>query len=215
LADNQVYHILNRGNGRQDVFHKPEDFAVFIKLIAEAKARYPVQLLAHCLMTNHFHLVVKTRAGGDLSKWMQWLMTSHVRRYHRHYGGSGHVWQGRFKSFPVQENDHLLTVVRYVEGNPVRAGMVTSAMDWLWSSHRENTGTGSANKAVPVPLDEEANDNSGTGKVFADGAGQAPVEPVAVVDVGEMGFPLDWTAYVDRAWTNLELSKLHQSSERQ
>jgi putative transposase len=83
---------------------------------------------------------VKPAKGPDVSKWMQWLMTSHVRRYHRHYGTSGHIWQGRFKSFIVQQDDHLLTAMRYVEGNPVRAGMVASARDWPWSSHRENLG---------------------------------------------------------------------------
>ena len=80
-----------------------------------------MRLLAFCLMPNRFHLVAWPRKDGDLSKWMQWLMTSHVRRYHRHYDSSGHVWQGRFKAFPVQSDEHLLTVMRYVECNPVRA----------------------------------------------------------------------------------------------
>ncbi|MFH1897894.1 MAG: transposase [Candidatus Desantisbacteria bacterium] len=75
-----------------------------------------------------------------LSKWMQWLMTSHVRRYHQHYGTSGHIWQGRFKSFIIHEDIHLLTVLRYVEGNPMRAGIVSSAKDWMWSSHKETIG---------------------------------------------------------------------------
>jgi putative transposase len=75
-------------------------------------------------MPNHFHLVLWPRGDGDLSRWMQWLLTSHVRRYHRHYGGSGHVWQGRFKAFPVQKDRHLLIALRYVERNPVRAGLV-------------------------------------------------------------------------------------------
>jgi REP-associated tyrosine transposase len=66
---------------------------------------------------------------------MQWLMTSHVRRYHKHYGTSGHVWQGRYKSFIVQDNDHLLTVARYIEANPVRAGLSATAAQWPWSSH--------------------------------------------------------------------------------
>jgi len=140
LADNEVYHVLNRGNGRSEVFHKAEDFAAFVALIGEAKERYPVKVLAYCLMSNHFHLLLQPAKGAELSKWMQWLMTSHVRRYHRHHGTSGHVWQGRFKSFRVKQDDHLLTAIRYVEGNPVRAGMVASAREWPWSSHRENLG---------------------------------------------------------------------------
>src|SRR6185295_18933230 len=92
------------------------------------------RLLAYCLMPNHFHLVAWPREAGDLSRWMQWLLTSHVRRYHRHYHGSGHVWQGRFKAFPIQEDEHLLTVLRYVERNPLRAGLTRGLLDWLWSS---------------------------------------------------------------------------------
>lgn len=86
------------------------------------------------LVPNHFHLVLWPRGDGDLSRWMQWLMTSHVRRYDRHYQGSGHVWQGRFKAFPIEKDEHLLTVLRYVERNPLRANLVDHAEDWLWSS---------------------------------------------------------------------------------
>jgi len=68
-------------------------------------------------MINHFYLMLWPLQDGDLSRWMQWLMTSHVRRYHRHYQSSGHIWQGRFKAFPVQEDAHYLTVLRYIERN--------------------------------------------------------------------------------------------------
>ena len=135
-AANTCYHVLNRGNGRNTVFHKDADYAAFLKLLKQASERIPMRLLSYCLMPNHFHLVVWTLEEGDLSKWMQWLMTSHVRRYHRHYQSSGHVWQGRFKSFPIQSDNHLLTVMRYVERNPVRSTMVPvrKAQDWPWSS---------------------------------------------------------------------------------
>lgn len=140
LADGIIYHVLNRGNGKQRVFHKSRDYEAFINLMKKAKELYPIKIFAYCLMPNHFHMVVMPMKAEDLSKWMQWLMTSHVRRYHNHYGGSGHVWQGRFKSFPIQNDNHLLTVIRYVEGNPVRASLVSSTKDWEWSSHRENVG---------------------------------------------------------------------------
>jgi putative transposase len=78
-------------------------------------------------MPNHFHLVLRPYADGDLSHWMRWLMTTHVRRYLRHYQHSGHIWQGRFKAFPIQEDEHLATVVRYVERNALRANMVARA----------------------------------------------------------------------------------------
>ena len=140
LVDGFVYHILNRGNGKQQVFHKNQDYEAFINLMREVKDRYPVKVFAYCLMPNHFHMILMPVHAEKLSKWMQWLMTSHVRYHHRHYKTSGHIWQGRFKSFIIQKDNYLLTALRYVEGNPVRAGLVSSARDWLWSSHVERIG---------------------------------------------------------------------------
>src|SRR5688572_26563915 len=79
------YHVLNRGNARQEVFHKPGDYAAFVRLFDEAQRRCRMRLLAYCLMPNHFHLVLWPREDGHLSLWMQWLQTTHVRRYHEHY----------------------------------------------------------------------------------------------------------------------------------
>ncbi len=93
-----------------------------------------MRVLAYCLMPNHFHLVLWPLGDGDLSTWMAWLMNAHVRRYHRHYDSSGHIWQGRFKAFPIEEDEHLRNVLRYVERNPLRAGLVERAEDWAWSS---------------------------------------------------------------------------------
>jgi len=140
LVDGFIYHVLNRGNGGQEIFHREGDYKAFINLMEKAKERYFVKIFAYCVMPNHFHMVLMPHRAEDLSRWLQWLMTSHVRRYHRHYGSSGHIWQGRFKSFIVQEDVHLLTVLRYVEANPVRAGLVSGAKDWLWSSHGEVIG---------------------------------------------------------------------------
>ncbi len=142
------YHVLNRGNGRAEVFHKCDDYAAFLKLLCQASERVPMRLLAYCLMPNHFHLVVQTVEDGDLGRWMQWLLTSHVRRYHRHYHSSGHVWQGRFKAFPIEEDEHLLVVMRYVERNPVRAPSIPirKAQRWPWSS------VGQPPKHVQIPV---------------------------------------------------------------
>ena len=129
-----VYHVLNRGNGRADVFHNDDDYAAFVTLMQEAHEKVPMRLVGYCLMTNHFHLVLWPHGDGDLSRWMQWLMTAHVRRYHLHYKRSGHVWQGRFKAFPIQDDEHYLTVLRYVERNPLRANLVQQSQDWEWSS---------------------------------------------------------------------------------
>lgn len=100
------YHVINLGNGRSRVFHEPGDYDAFVALIAEAARRVRVRVLAYCLMPNHFHLVLWPRHDGDLSRFMQWLLTAHVRRYHRHHRGSGHVWQWRFKAFPIQQDAH-------------------------------------------------------------------------------------------------------------
>ena len=127
-------HVLNRGNGRATVFHKDGDFDAFAALLTETSEHHPMRLLAWCLLPNHFHLVLWPRQDGDLSRFMQWLLTSHVRRYHRHYHGSGHVWQGRFKAFPIQQDEHLLTVLRYVERNALTAGLVERAEQWRWGS---------------------------------------------------------------------------------
>jgi len=153
LGDNVVYHVINRGNGRQEIFHKEKDYEAFVKLMKEAKERYPVKVYGYCLMPNHFHMAVRPEKGEELSKWMQWLMTSHVRRYHRHYESSGHVWQGRYKSFIIQEDGHLLMVLRYIEGNPVRAKIVQSAGEWIWSSHGEMVGSCKRGLIDKTPID--------------------------------------------------------------
>ena len=147
-----AFHLLNRGNGRQTVFHSDGDYAAFIRLLAKAKRRTPIRVAAFSVLPNHFHLLVEPEKGSGLSAFMQWWLTSHVRRHHRFHHTSGHVWQGRFKSFPIQKDEHFLTVVRYVLQNPVRAGLARHARDWPWSSvtHPELVDS------WPVPLPDFA-----------------------------------------------------------
>ncbi len=130
-----IYHVLNRGNGRQVLFSKDADFSAFVKLLVEALQRFPVDLLAYCLMSNHWHLLLRPRTDEGLSRMMAWVTVTHARRHHMHYSnpGSGHLYQGRFKSFPVQSDDHFLTVARYLHANPLRAKLVKSAEAWRWS----------------------------------------------------------------------------------
>ncbi|MGO8691540.1 MAG: transposase [Thermoguttaceae bacterium] len=130
-----IYHVLNRGNGRMRIFHKPEDFAAFERVLAEGLERYAVELLTYCLMPNHWHLVTRPKTDDALGRWMRWVGVTHVRRYHEHYHsrGGGHVYQGRFKSFPVAEDDYFVALCRYVEGNALRAGLVERAEQWHWS----------------------------------------------------------------------------------
>lgn len=149
---NICYHVINRGNGRAEVFHKPADYQRFTEMMSQACERLWLRVVGWCLMPNHFHLVLWPLEDGDLSRWMQWLMTCHVRRYHRHYGSSGHIWQGRFKAFPIQADRHFLTVLRYVECNPVRAGLVDRAQDWPWSSLHALTQSPVLRLLVPGPV---------------------------------------------------------------
>ena len=130
------YHVINRGNARQQVFHKDGDYLAFLNAMAHASIEVPMRVLAYCLLPNHFHLALWPHHDGDLSRWMHWLLNTHVRRYHKHQGSSGHLWQGRFRAFPIQQDEHLLTVLRYIERNAVRAKLARRAETWPWSSAR-------------------------------------------------------------------------------
>jgi putative transposase len=145
------YHVLNRGNAGKAVFRKAADFEAFLNLLAEAGERMPMRLLSFCLMPNHFHLALWPIHDGDLSKYMMWLMTAHVRRYHQYHQSSGHVWQGRFRAHPIQKDSHLLTVMRYIESNPLRVGRVQLAENWEWSSLAASSPEGP--KLHPGPVE--------------------------------------------------------------
>lgn len=141
-----VYHVLNRAVGRTTLFDTESDYAAFIRCLNQSQQRLPTRLLAYCIMPNHFHLVLWPRKDDELSQWMRWLTVTHTQRWHAHKktSGTGPIYQGRFKSFPVQSDEHLLTVLRYVERNPLRANLSKRAEDWPWSSlfqwhHRRRT----------------------------------------------------------------------------
>ena len=131
-----VYHVLNRANGRQGLFDDDGDYAAFERVLHEAQQRITMRLLAYCVMPNHWHLVLWPHRDGELSRFMSWLTLTHTQRWHayRQTVGTGHLYQGRFKSFVVQTDEHLLTVGRYVERNALRAGLVERAEAWRWSS---------------------------------------------------------------------------------
>jgi len=131
-----VYHVLNRAVGRATLFRKQGDYAAFEKILRQAVDFVPMRLLAFCLMPTHWHLIVWPENDGDLSDYLRWLTVTHTQRWHAHYhtSGTGPLYQGRFKSFPIQADDHLVTVARYVERNPLRARLVRRAEKWRWSS---------------------------------------------------------------------------------
>ena len=130
----QCYHVINRGNGGNKVFRENADYRAFLDIISQSFEKVPMRLLASCLMPNHFHMVLRPFEGGDMSRWMHWVMTTQVSRYRLRHKTIGHVWQGRFKPFPIQHDAHLLAVMRYVERNALRAGLVQRAEHWRWGS---------------------------------------------------------------------------------
>jgi putative transposase len=131
-----VYHVLNRAVARLPLLRKAADYAAFERVMAEAHQRCPIRLLGYCLMPNHWHLVVWPAEDGELTAFTRWLTHTHTMRWHAHHhtSGTGHLYQGRFKSFPVQTDEHFLTVCRYVERNALRANLVPQAQDWRWGS---------------------------------------------------------------------------------
>lgn len=143
-AGGYVYHVLNRANARMTIFDNHDDYAAFETVLAEAVERSGTRLLAYCVMPNHWHLLVWPRKDGELSQFVGWLTLTHTQRWHAHRRsiGSGHVYQGRFKSFPIQEDQHFITVARYIERNAKRARLVRRAENWQWGSlYRWRQGT--------------------------------------------------------------------------
>lgn len=135
-AGGVVYHALNRANAGTRLFLDDRDYQAFERVLAEAQARVSMRILSYALMPNHWHFVLWPLRDGDLSEFLRWLTQTHTQRWHAYCGsvGGGHLYQGRFKSFPVEADEHFLTLCRYVERNPLTAGLVSRAEDWYWSS---------------------------------------------------------------------------------
>ena len=133
---NVVFHIINRANDRRRLFSQDDDYEEFLNLLRAAIERVPMLICAFCLMPNHWHLVVRPTTEGDISPFMHWLTCVHAMRVRRRWNavGSGHVYQDRFKSLPVETGVYYWNALKYVEANALRAGLVDRAEDWKWSS---------------------------------------------------------------------------------
>ena len=131
-----IYHALNRSSFRSALFKREKHYRDFLSILEESLAVVPMRILAYCLMPNHWHLVLYPRAAGDLSKFMQRITLTHTQRHRARTRtvGYGHLYQGRYKSLPVESDSHFLALVRYVERNAKRAALVKKAEDWPWSS---------------------------------------------------------------------------------
>jgi len=182
-----AYHVLNRAVGRGKLFVKKGDYQAFEKVLAESWEWFGTRILCYCVMRNHWHLVLWPRKDEELSEFMRWLTVTHTQRWHAHHhsAGTGPIYQGRYKSFPIQTDHHLLRVCRYVERNALRANLVERAEDWPWCSlWRRREKDGDLNKIL-LPL------------------AKWPVGP-----------PRNWLASVNRAESKEELEALQRSVHR-
>jgi putative transposase len=198
-----VYHVLNRAAARLPLFGRDGDYVAFEAVLAEALARCPTRLLAYAVMPNHWHLVLWPRRDGELTAFVRWLTHTHTMRWHAAHGtaGTGHLYQGRFKSFPVQRDDaHYLTLCRYVERNALRANLVARAQDWRWSSlWRRESGTEDARALLAAwPVDRPADWLARVNRP------QTPAEEDALRRCVRRGCPLG-----DPAWQRRTAARLH------
>ncbi|MFN0016669.1 MAG: transposase [Pirellulaceae bacterium] len=157
-----VFHVLNRAAAQRTLFREDGDYAAFLGILHEAQQQVPMRILSYCVMPNHWHLVLWPTGDDDLSEYMKWLTTTHAQRWHKWHEstGTGALYQGRFKSFPTQEDDHFWQVCRYVERNSLRANLVSRAELWRWSSlwQRINQGTDVSLASWPLPPGSRWND---------------------------------------------------------
>jgi putative transposase len=153
----QVYHVINRANGRATIFHNDADYSDFEYLLREMAETFDTRILAYVVMPNHWHLLLYPKEDGYLSKALQWLGTTHARRHHARKDtvGNGHLYQGRYKSSLIEDDTHFLTVLKYIERNPVRANLVSRAEEWRWgSAHRRLADTLEKRKLLAeLPVD--------------------------------------------------------------
>lgn len=145
-----IYHVTSRGDRGEPIYRDDEDRSAQIEIIARAMDRFDAQVLAYCQMDNHFHLLLHTRRA-NLSRLMRHVNGVYTQAFNRRHGLAGHLFQGRFKAILVDRDAYLLAVCRYVERNPVAAGLVAQADHWPWSSCRAHVGQA----ATPPWLDSD------------------------------------------------------------
>ncbi len=153
-----VLHLVNRGNDRKPLFEADREYEEFLTLVAAIKERCPMRLIAYCLMPNHWHMVVWPEPGQSVSAFCHRLCTMHAIRHRRDTGtiGYGHLYQHRYHSFAVESERQYFAVMRYVEANAARSGLVGQAEHWRWSSLVERCGVERGLLSPgPLPLPDE------------------------------------------------------------
>jgi putative transposase len=134
------------------LFEDDPDYLAMERVIARTHELLPIRIVSYCLMPNHWHFILWPQKDGDLSEFMRLLTVTHTQRWHAHHhtAGTGPLYQGRFKSFPIQKDEHFLTVCRYVERNPLRANLVDAARKWPWGSLAKRAGRQTPDWLLPI-----------------------------------------------------------------
>ncbi len=134
-SETGIYHVIIRGNNKGRLFHGREDFDEILKIAGEYLSKYPVQIYHYCLMSNHAHLLIRSEVALQLSKYMHGIQRAYHHYYRKQHTHFGHLFQGRYRSLPIETEGYLLDCGRYIERNPVRANMVADPRDWAYSSY--------------------------------------------------------------------------------
>ncbi|MCF7956925.1 MAG: transposase [Phycisphaerae bacterium] len=147
---NVVYHVMNRAVGKLKIFKRRQDFELFEEVLAQGVERFKMRLCAYCIMTDHWHLLLWPRKDEDLSEFMKWTTVTFSHRWQVSHDaiGQGSLYRGRYKSFPVQSGEYMLSLMRYIESHPVRTGCAKKAAEWPWSSFATRADT--ANKPITL-----------------------------------------------------------------
>ena len=133
------FHLITRGNNGMTVFQDDLDFEYYLSLLRRYKERYCIKLYAYCLMINHVHLLIGAGQNGNLSYFMHALNFGYSIYHKGRHNRMGHLWQGRYKSYVIEREKYLITCIQYIEGNPVKAGLVSDGSEYPWSSYRSRT----------------------------------------------------------------------------
>ena len=137
VIENACYHLMARGNQKQNVFLEQEDYREFLERLKAYKRKYDFKLYGYCLMPNHIHIIGQMETARFLSKFMQGITLSYTLYFNDKYTKVGHLWQGRFKNKVIVKDRYLSDCINYIECNPVRAQLVHTPYKYVWSSYRE------------------------------------------------------------------------------
>ncbi|MFA5336684.1 MAG: transposase [Candidatus Omnitrophota bacterium] len=150
ILENSCYHIIARGNQKQEVFFDVSDYEKYLQLLKKYKSKYHFKLYGYCLMSNHIHMIIDPKEPSEMSKAAHGISLSYSIWFNAKYGKVGHLWQDRFKSMVIQKDEYLIGCVNYIEANPVRAKIVNDPLRYPWSSYKERI-TGNENGLLDLP----------------------------------------------------------------